>query len=232
MIAPLSTPAYGYVRVSSLTQLDGFGFARQAEVIETYATAANYNLLGITMEQYTGTETDRPAYLALLEMCVREGVQTIIVESSDRFARFLNVQTQLIDQAIRKGLSVHSAALRTDLVEALTGHPDRKFQVQLFGLLAEWERDKICHRLAEGRKRKKAATGRCEGRRPFGTVAEEKPCLTRIENLIEQGAKGYEILRTLNREGFVTRTGIAWTKGSLSRILARTRKRLQSESRK
>jgi DNA invertase Pin-like site-specific DNA recombinase len=87
--------AWGYLRVSGEGQLDGFGFERQCETIQTYADRAGYILLGVTMEQYTGKEAERPALDKLIAFCKDNGIKTIIVECSDRFARYLEVQNVL-----------------------------------------------------------------------------------------------------------------------------------------
>ncbi len=220
--------AWGYLRVSGVGQLDGFGFERQCETIQTYADRAGYILLGVTMEQYTGKEAERPALDKLIAFCKDNGIKTIIVECSDRFARYLEVQTKLIYKVMQEGLTVHSAALGLDLVEALTGSPDSAFQVKLFGLLAEWERSKICDRLASGRRAKKAKTGRCEGQKPFGYFENEKECHERMKELVEEGKTRVQTAKILNGEGFRTRSGTLWTSVNIQKSVTRIRRKLQT----
>lgn len=220
--------AWGYLRVSTEGQLDGFGFERQCEAIQTYADRTGYILLGVTMEQYTGKEAERPALEKLIAFCRDNGIKTIIVECSDRFARYLEVQTKLIYKVMQEGLTVHSAALGLDLVEALTGSPDAAFQVKLFGLLAEWERGKICDRLASGRKAKRAKTGRCEGQKPFGYFDDEKECYERMKHLVMEGKTRKQTAITLNGEGFRTRSGTLWNSANIQKSVTRIRKKLRT----
>lgn len=220
--------AWGYLRVSTEGQLDGFGFERQCEAIQTYADRTGYILLGVTMEQYTGKEAERPALEKLIAFCRDNGIKTIIVECSDRFARYLEVQTKLIYKVMQEGLTVHSAALGLDLVEALTGSPDAAFQVKLFGLLAEWERGKICDRLASGRKAKKLKTGRCEGQKPFGYFDDEKECHERMKQLVVEGKTRKRVAVILNGEGFRTRSGTLWNSANIQKSVTRIRKKLRT----
>ena len=129
---------------------------------------------------------------------------------------------------MQEGLTVHSAALGLDLVEALTGSPDSAFQVKLFGLLAEWERSKICDRLASGRRAKKAKTGRCEGQKPFGYFENEKECHERMKELVEEGKTRLQTAKILNGEGFRTRSGTLWTSVNIQKSVTRIRRKLQT----
>ena len=57
--------AYGYLRVSGLSQIDGQGLDRQSEAIRSYAEANKYEILKVFREEgISGNldEHDRPAF--------------------------------------------------------------------------------------------------------------------------------------------------------------------------
>jgi hypothetical protein len=65
----------------------------------------------------------------------------------------------------------------------------------------------------------KAKTGRCEGRKPFGSSESERKALDRIKALRAEGL-GYDRLAAkLNEEGVPTRTGRPWHGVVVNRIL-------------
>ena len=67
--------------------------------------------------------------------------------------------------------------------------------------------------------RKKAKTGRCEGRKPYGFFDGEAEVLNRIKALRAEGL-GYDRLAArLNEEGVPTRTGKPWHGVVVNRIL-------------
>jgi recombinase len=84
----------------------------------------------------------------------------------------------------------------------------------------------IVAKLRAARVRKRQATGRCEGRKPFGEHAGEEPVLHRIRQLYRK-PRGRErlsygaIAEALNVERLPTRTGKAWRAGTVRRILKR-----------
>ena len=54
---------YGYTRVSTKKQLDGYGLdVQKKEILEKYPNAIIYE------EQYTGAKLDRPVFTNLLSM--------------------------------------------------------------------------------------------------------------------------------------------------------------------
>ncbi len=71
---------YGYTRVSTKKQVDGFGLEVQKnEIKNKYPTAI------IIEEQYTGTKLDRPLFKDLLSKLQADDI--LVVSKLDRFAR-------------------------------------------------------------------------------------------------------------------------------------------------
>ena len=71
---------YGYCRVSTKKQLEGFGMEQQKqEILSKYPTAI------IVEEQFTGKTTDRPKFNELINKL--EDKDVLVVSKLDRFAR-------------------------------------------------------------------------------------------------------------------------------------------------
>ena len=81
--------------------------------------------------------------------------------------------------------------------------------------MAQFEKSVIVSKLKAARQRKKRATGRCEGRKPFGEKTGETEVVAYIAKL-RRKPKGGErlsfaaIAERLNAEGIPTRTGRPW----------------------
>ena len=88
---------------------------------------------------------------------------------------------------------------------------------QIFGTIAEYEKSiKL-----RGAQRKKARTGRCEGRKPYGYYPGEKRVVDRMRALRKEGL-GFDLLAArLNAEDFRTRKGTPWHGFAVNRILSR-----------
>ena len=54
---------------------------------------------------------------------------------------------------------------------------------QVFGAIAEYEKSMIVLKLRGARNRKRAKTGRCEGRKPYGFYPGEKKVIERMKAL-------------------------------------------------
>lgn len=107
---------------------------------------------------------DRPAWRELMAKLHGDGVRTVIVEKLDRLARDLMVQESVIADLRKYGfelISVHEPDL-------MASDPTRVLSRQMLGALAQYDKGQIVVRLRGARLRKKAQTGRCEGRKPHG----------------------------------------------------------------
>jgi hypothetical protein len=68
----------------------------------------------------------------------------------------------------------------------------------------------------------KAATGRCEGRKPYGELPGEAALLARMKELRAQGWTFDRIAATFNAEGIQTRiAGGRWFGSTVAKILRR-----------
>ncbi len=99
--------------------------------------------------------------------------------------------------------------------------PTRKLMRQIFGAIAEYEKSMIVIKLGGARQRKKARTGRCEGRKPYGYYPGEKRVVDRMRALREEGLGFDRLAARLNAEDFRTRKRTPWHWFAVNRILSR-----------
>ena len=125
----------GYVRVSTVEQ----NTARQLDGVE---------LDKIFEDKCSGKNTDRPALKACLEY-VREG-DTLHVHEISRLARNMADLNRLVDELTAKGVAVkfHKEGLEFNASKATDAMMKLLFQVM--GAFAEFERNMIRERQAEG----------------------------------------------------------------------------------
>ncbi len=136
----------GYVRTSTREQ----NTARQDVLMEKLGVEKVYT------DKLSGKNTDRPELQKMMDF-VREG-DVVVVESFSRFARNLRDLLDLTETLERKGVQFISQKERID-----TNGPAGRLMLQIFGALAEFERETILERQAEGiavAKAKGCMTGR------------------------------------------------------------------------
>ena len=153
-------------------------------------------------------------------------VRLDIVERLDRLARDLGVQLQLVGLLCSRGFTLISADTEQDVTAAFSGDPMLKAMIQVQGVFSELDKSMLVKKLRKARETKKAKTGRCEGRKPFGFHPEEAETLKRIKQLYrkprsEKRLGFYQIATILNKEGLPTRTGVPWHGTHISAILKR-----------
>lgn len=151
-----------YIRVSTKEQ----NTARQEQDKDLYDK--------IYLEKISGKDTNRPQLQAMLDY-VREG-DVVEVESYSRLARDTRDLLNIIDALNKKGVAFVSQKEQID-----TSTPAGRFMLSVFASLAQFEREQILSRQAEG-----IAIAKQEGRmgRP-----EIKPCdnFTAIVEAWKQG---------------------------------------------
>jgi len=212
------TRAFGYVRVSGDSQIDGDGFPRQVAAIKAYAKQHDIRLVKVFREEgITGTrETmDRPAWAEMLLALHGNGVRTIIIERLDRLARDLMIQEKTITDLQKDGFTLVSVQ-EPDL---MSSDPARIAFRQMMGVFAEYDKSQIVLKLRGARLRKRAKEGRCEGRKPYGYYDGEPEVIAHLKALRVTGMGFDRIAAQLNAEGLKTRTGAPWHGVVVNRIL-------------
>lgn len=212
----ITKKAFGYLRVSGKSQVDGDGFPRQKAAITKWAKANGYHITKwFTEEGVSGTLESREALDAMLVALMSNGVDTVIVESLSRLSRDLRVQENLIHQYFTNRYTLVSATEP----ELGNDDPNRVFMRQIFGAVHQLDKSNLVLKLRAARQRAKARDGRCEGRKPFGFYENEVQSLARIHDLHAQGMNYEQLAKTLNSEGLKTRSSGLWYPATLRRIL-------------
>jgi DNA invertase Pin-like site-specific DNA recombinase len=210
-------PAFGYIRVSGESQVNGDGPIRQRNAISKYAKEHGFRVARWFEENaVSGTveSTDRPAFNEMLEALLSNGTKTILIEKLDRIARDVFIQEGTIKVLKEKGFELISVA-EPDLCS------DDMYRVamrQMMGVFAELDRKSIVYKLRAARQRKKTATGRCEGRMPYGFREGEQQIIDRIKADRAAGKNYEQIARDLNAEGIKPRTG-KWYPANVRKIV-------------
>lgn len=138
---------YGYARVSGTSQ----DLTAQIDALKDAGATIIYD------EKYTGTTKDRTQFKRLLNE-LQEG-DTLVVTKLDRFARTAVDGIETIRALVKRGVRVN--ILNMGVVEDTT---TGRLMLTILAGFAEFERDMIVERLAEGKARAKQREDYREGR--------------------------------------------------------------------
>lgn len=123
----------GYVRVSTQEQNE----ARQLEALEKYSIDKYFT------EKISGKNTERPELQNMLDFA-REG-DTIYIHDFSRLARNTKDLLEIVERLNAKGVALVSNKENID-----TSTPTGKLMLTMIGAIAEFERQNLLDRQAEG----------------------------------------------------------------------------------
>lgn len=139
----------------------------------------------------------------------------VLFSKLDRGFRNMRDVVNTVHEWMERGISVHFLDLRLD-----TSTPTGKWMMHILAATAEFERDRINERTAEGRRAKKAAGLPCGGAAPYGfKVAGKKGARYYVPNpqqrvigkeamrLRGEGWDYYEITEEFERRGYTNTLG-------------------------
>lgn len=163
----------GYGRVSSRgQQRDGNSLDDQKRKLLEAGCAEE----DIVLEAYTGTKMDRPGFTKVIESL--EPGDTLVVTKLDRFARTASDGVNMIKSLMERGIAVH--VLNMGLVEDT---PTGRLILNILLAFAEFERDNIVERLADGKEAEKAKNPDYkEGRKKLEIPAEFEELREKVES--------------------------------------------------
>ncbi len=216
--------AVGYIRTSSATNVgpDKDSDKRQRVAVERYAKRAGLEIVDWFYDPaVSGADPieTRPGFSALLARIANNGVRTIIVETASRFARDLMVQE--VGFAKLQGLGVKLVAADSPQ-SFLDDTPTSKLIRQILGAVSEFDRAMVVAKLKGARDRKRALTGKCEGRKSH---AELNPDLVReAKRLRRRSPKGHQrslrdVAAELARLGYLNINGKPFAAMSVKSML-------------
>lgn len=160
--------AVGYIRTSSPTNVgeDKDSKVRQMTAIGAFAKRAGYTIAEgdwFYDPAVKGADAiqDRPGFARMLERIAGNGVRTVIVEDASRFARDLIVQLTGHDHLKTLGVTLIAANAPEHFLEDT---PTATLVRQVLGAIAQFEKATLVTKLKAARDRKKAKTGKGQGR--------------------------------------------------------------------
>ena len=185
-----------YLRVSSEMQAkDGYGLDIQYNAIKRYCTAFDLENCVIYVDDgYTGVNTDRPAYQALVQDMRHEKVKLVITYSLDRIGR-----TQML---ILKFLKEDCVNAHCDFYAVKDNVDSRSKQtygilISILSIFAEFDHDAIVEKLYMGR-HQRALDGFWKGGGipPFGYVYSKERHLLEVD--LEKAQTVQDIFKMYN----------------------------------
>jgi len=224
---------FGYLRVSGQGQIQGTGFDRQEQAIQTFCDAEGFTLDQTFREQVSGTKgkADRSGFTSMVSAILKNGVDTVVVESLDRLAREYQLQEQLLVYLASKDIHLIAANTGQDITNAISSDPMKRAMVQIQGVFAELDKSLTVKKLRTARKRVRTEKGKCEGRKGYHDSTEgNRAVLAEIKRL-RRARKGMPRMKyqtvadTLNNQGKTTMDGKDFTGKNVAAILYRDRDR-------
>jgi len=145
----------GYARVSSIGQRnDGNSLEDQEKKLREHGAVKVY------VDAFTGTKLDRPEFSKVLSV-LKDG-DTLMVTKLDRISRSACDGIKLVDELLSRGITVH--ILNMGIMD---NTPTGKLIRNIMFSFAEFERDMIVERTAEGKAIARQREGYREGRKPL-----------------------------------------------------------------
>lgn len=215
--------AVAYYRTSSATNVgpEKDSLARQREAVEAYARFAGIEIAGEFYDAaVSGADPidQRPGFVALLERVAGNGVGLVLVEDASRFARDLAVQLAGHEMLKRMGVELVPANAPEHFREDT---PTAVLVRQVLGAISQFEKAQVVQKLKAARDRKRAETGRCEGRKPVPEeVVKEAKRLARRNPRTGAQRSLRVIAAELAKLGHASRSGKPYGAQSIKNMLA------------
>ena len=216
--------AVAYFRTSSATNVgtDKDSLKRQREAVLNFAKAKN---LKVVREFYdpavSGADPiqNRPGFGELLQYITGNGARTVLVENASRFARDLAVQIAGHDLLKDRGVEL----IPVDAPDHFTDETPTAVMVrQILGAVSEFEKASLVQKLRKARDRKRAETGRCEGRKPVpAEVIKEARRLRRKNPRTGKILSLRKVASRLAEMGYVAPSGNPYGAESVKRMVGR-----------
>lgn len=225
----------GYVRVSSLSQVDGFGLDTQRDAIERLCALRGWDLVGFCSDEgVSGTNDvlDRPGFTCLVEWLEAGEADTVLIYDLSRLARALHVQEAGLGVLWQLGAEI--LTVDGDGAEVAKDDPEdptRTLIRQVLGAVAEFQRRDLVRKLHAGKRTKREQTGGAGyvgGKIPLGwqvlgggkssavaPLPEYVPVLAEIARGRREGATYRAIAEALNEAGAM---GRSWHASAVLRL--------------
>ncbi len=215
-----------YARVSTRGQAEeGYSLRDQIRALREYCQYHGYQIVEEVEDQASGASLDRPGFNTVTDLVAAGGIDIVLAQDRDRFAR---------DDDLLGWLRVHFKQYGTKL-QALNDpegdSPTDEFTVGIMEQVSKLERAMIAIRTRRG-KHQRAREGKIvpTGSVPLGfryvndRYEVDESSMWIVRRIFEMAAAGhsvYRIRQTLNSEGIRTpRDGRFWSPNTLRRIIS------------
>ena len=141
----LSMKLIGYVRVSSVSQTQGYGLEVQRQAIEQYCAIHGHELLEIEEEVRSAIKT-RPVFDKVKEKVLNGKADGLIAYRLDRVGRSVKDLANIADEFQKAGKALIFVQNAID-----TTTPEGKLLFNLLAAIAEYERTLLLERTRAGR---------------------------------------------------------------------------------
>jgi site-specific DNA recombinase len=208
-----------YARVSTEEQAtEGLSIETQLKQLHAHARSQKWEITGEDIDPgFSGATEDRPGLRALRNGARRREFDIVAVSRLDRFFRNLRFLLNYLHEFEELGIKFISTQEGLD-----TSSPFGKSAVQIMGVIAEFERDRIAERIRDCRRYRLDQGLWTSGRTPYGyrwlpreqrweVVADEARVVQYIYHLyLDEKLGTMQIPARLNAENYHTRSGGIW----------------------
>lgn len=193
---------------------------RQADAVEAYAEGRHTVASSFYDAAVSGCDAvdTRAGFTALLAYCEANSIGVVLIENASRFARDLAVQLAGHSLLQARGIELVPVDAPTYFTDP---SPTAEMVRQILGAVSQFEKAGLVAKLRHARDRKRAAEGRCEGRKPVPAefVAETRR-LARRSPKTGQRRSLRAIASELANLGHVGPSGGPYHAGSIRHMLA------------
>lgn len=219
-----------YARVSTGSQVDGTSIDSQRDQCRAAARIFGCTVTGEYVDAgVSGAKDSRPALDEMLAAASAGTIDVVVVAKLDRLGRSLLHLLTLMKRLDTLGVRVVSASDNID-----TKTPAGRMMLQLLGVFAEFERERIRERSRDGVRRRVEDGGFVCSTPPYGYRAVPDPsgrrgvvlaidptqagCIREIYRLlVQQRTPLTRAVEILNNAGYRSSSGAPWTSATLAR---------------
>ena len=208
--------AVAYYRTSSAANVgeDKDSLPRQRVAVLDYAAKQGIEIVNEYYDAAVkGTDhvDTRKGFTDMITYMKSNGARTILIENASRFARDIIVQ----ETGYQFLKSLGFTLIAVDDPDAFTSAtPTADMVRQILGVVSAFEKASLVAKLQGARMRKRAATGRCEGRKPAPEAAR-----TLANKLRADGLTLRAIATELSANGFFSPSGKVYSTSSIQTML-------------
>lgn len=216
-----------YLRTSSATNVgvDKDSDKRQLAAIQAYANRAGYEIVlppfyDAAVSGADAVATRRGFADMLSFLAANPDVRTILVETASRFARDLIVQETGYAMLKQRGIEL----IAVDSPDSFVSDTPTAVMVrQILGSVSQFEKTMLVAKLKQARDRKKASTGKCEGRKSHAEkspqVVELAKSLRWINKRMQERRSFRDIAKLLADQGHVAKSGKPYGPSAIKSML-------------